>query len=132
MSIGFVIVTYNSESVLPACLKSIPSGYEAVVVDNASKDKSAQIARSLGARVIVNKTNIGFGAACNRGAKLLSASHVFFLNPDAILVEGAVSRNRKGNRALSGRRRVRTCNRNSRQKTKIPQHLLSAISRPAK
>ncbi|MFY9642710.1 MAG: glycosyltransferase family 2 protein [Rhodomicrobium sp.] len=91
MSIGFVIVTYNSESVLPACLKSIPSGYEAVVVDNASKDKSAQIARSLGARVIVNKTNIGFGAACNRGAKLLSASHVFFLNPDAILLEGAVS-----------------------------------------
>jgi len=91
MSIGFAIVTYNSERVLPACLESIPSGYEAVVVDNASKDNSVQIARSLGARTIVNEKNTGFGSACNTGAKLLSASHVFFLNPDAVLAEGAVS-----------------------------------------
>jgi GT2 family glycosyltransferase len=91
MCIGFVIVTYNSAAVLPACLASIPSGYDIVVVDNASKDDSARLAGSLGARVIVNERNIGFGAACNRGAKLLSASHVFFLNPDAVLAEGGVS-----------------------------------------
>ena len=91
MSVGFVIVTYNSARVLPACLKSIPPGFEVVVVDNASRDDSAEIARSLGARVIANRKNAGFGAACNQGAKLLAASHAFFLNPDAVLAAGAVA-----------------------------------------
>ncbi len=91
MSIGFVIVSYNSERVLPACIKSIPRGHDIVVVDNASKDNSAQIASSLGARVAVNAKNLGFGTACNQGAKLLATSHVFFLNPDAVLAEDAVS-----------------------------------------
>jgi N-acetylglucosaminyl-diphospho-decaprenol L-rhamnosyltransferase len=90
MSIGFVIVTYNSERVLPTCLKSIPQGYDTVVIDNASKDNSAQIASSLGARIAVNAKNLGFGTACNQGAKILSASHVFFLNPDAVLAQDAL------------------------------------------
>ncbi len=91
MSIGFVIVTYESERVLPLCLKSLPKGHDVIVVDNASKDRSAEIARSFGGRVIVNKKNLGFGSACNQGAKLLSTSHVFFLNPDAILDGSTVS-----------------------------------------
>ena len=90
MSIGFVIMTYNSERVLPACLKSIPQGYSAVVVDNASKDSSPEIAKSLGASLIVNARNLGFGTACNQGAKALATSHVFFLNPDATLAPDAV------------------------------------------
>ena len=91
MSIGFVIVTYNSERVLPACLNSIPRGYDIVVVDNASKEKPVQIANSFGARIVVNEKNLGFGTACNQGAKLLTTSHVFFLNPDAVLAGDAVS-----------------------------------------
>ncbi len=90
MSIGFVIVTYNSERVLPACLKSIPQGYSAVVVDNASKDSSPEIAKSHGASLIVNAKNLGFGTACNQGARALATSHVFFLNPDAALAPGAL------------------------------------------
>ncbi len=90
MSIGFVIVTYESERVLPACLASIPKGHEIAVVDNASKDSSAEIAHTFGARLIVNRSNLGFGAACNQGAKLLSSSHVFFLNPDATLDESTI------------------------------------------
>ena len=90
MSIGFVIVTYESERVLPACLASIPKAHEIAVVDNASKDSSAEIAHTFGARLIVNRSNLGFGAACNQGAKLLSSSHVFFLNPDAILDENTI------------------------------------------
>ena len=85
MSIGFVIVTYESERVLPLCLKSLPKSDDVIVVDNGSKDRSVEIARSFGVRVIVNEKNLGFGTACNQGAKLLSTSHVFFLNPDAVL-----------------------------------------------
>ena len=85
MEIGIVIVAYNSAAVLGACLKSIPAGHEVIVVDNASGDASAQIAADAGARIIKNSMNAGFGAACNKGARALSTSHVLFLNPDAIL-----------------------------------------------
>ena len=46
MSIGFVVVSYNSEAVLADCLKRIPRHYEIVVVDNASEDKSTEVANS--------------------------------------------------------------------------------------
>jgi N-acetylglucosaminyl-diphospho-decaprenol L-rhamnosyltransferase len=91
MSIGIVVVTHNSERVLPACLKSLPRGCDVVVVDNASADASADIARSSGASVLVNRQNLGFGTACNQGARLLKTSHVLFLNPDATLAPEALS-----------------------------------------
>ena len=90
MEVGIVIVSYNSAAVLGACLNSIPSGHEVIVVDNASHDASENIAAAAGAKVVRNELNIGFGAACNIGARLLSSSHVLFLNPDAILEEGAL------------------------------------------
>lgn len=90
MSIGFVIVSYNSEAVLGGCLTLIPKNSEIVVVDNASEDGSAALARSFATHVISNGQNLGFGAACNQGAKLLTTSHVFFLNPDARLSEDAL------------------------------------------
>jgi N-acetylglucosaminyl-diphospho-decaprenol L-rhamnosyltransferase len=90
MTVGFVVVTFNSEAVLADCLASIPRGRPIVVVDNASRDRSVEIARSFGAQVVSNSRNMGFGAACNRGAKCLSTSHVFFLNPDVILTGRAL------------------------------------------
>jgi N-acetylglucosaminyl-diphospho-decaprenol L-rhamnosyltransferase len=91
MEIGVVIVSYNSATVLGACLASIPKGCEVIVVDNASHDASAAMAASMGARVIKNSRNIGFGAACNMGARALTSSHVLFLNPDAMLHDDALT-----------------------------------------
>jgi Glycosyl transferase family 2 len=76
MPIGFVIATYNSERVLPACLNSIPRNYVIVDIDNASKVNSIEIVKSLGARIFVNEKNLGFGSACNQGAKLGPADRV--------------------------------------------------------
>ena len=90
MSIGFVVVSYNSEAVLGDCLKRIPRHYEIVVVDNASEDKSTEVAKSYATHVISNAENLGFGAACNQGARLLTTTHVFFLNPDAHLSQSAL------------------------------------------
>jgi GT2 family glycosyltransferase len=90
MSIGFVVVSYNSEAVLGDCLKRIPRHYEIIVVDNASEDKSTEVAKSYATHVISNAENLGFGAACNQGARLLTTTHVFFLNPDAHLSQGAL------------------------------------------
>jgi len=91
MTVGFVVVTYNSEAVLAGCLASVPHGLPIVVVDNASRDRSAEIAKFFGAQVVSNPKNLGFGAACNQGVKCLSTSHVFFLNPDAILAKNALA-----------------------------------------
>jgi GT2 family glycosyltransferase len=90
MSVSFVIVAFNSTSVLRDCLASIPAGHPVVIVDNASQDRPGEIAKSFGAEIVLNSENLGFGAACNQGAKLLSTSHVFFLNPDAVLADNAV------------------------------------------
>jgi N-acetylglucosaminyl-diphospho-decaprenol L-rhamnosyltransferase len=90
MSIGLVIVTYNSAGVLENCLASISNGHEIVVVDNASKDNSVALAQARGAHVIANDKNVGFGAACNQGAKALSTTYAFFVNPDAVLAPAAI------------------------------------------
>jgi glycosyltransferase involved in cell wall biosynthesis len=54
--ISIVIPTRNSESTLPACLESIKKqdfdDYEVIVVDSSSTDRTSEIAKSHGARVI--------------------------------------------------------------------------------
>jgi len=55
--ISVVIPAFNEEKMLPLCLKSLRNQdfrelYEIIVVDNASSDKTAEIARSFGVKVI--------------------------------------------------------------------------------
>lgn len=90
LAIGFILVSYNSAAVLGDAIKSIPKAYPVVVVDNASHDTSVIVARSLGASVIANNRNVGFGAACNQAARMLTTPYLFFLNPDATLHPGAL------------------------------------------
>ena len=87
--IGIVIVTYNSERVIGACLDALArTGADVVVIDNASEDGTlAQVARR-GVRFIANPTNRGFAGAVNQGFSALNSSYVLLLNPDAELIEG--------------------------------------------
>ena len=86
-----VIVSWNSGAYIAQAVRSIPEGTRVVVVDNASTDGSAEIAEEAGARVIRLESNIGFGPACNRGARQESGTTraILFLNPDAALCGGA-------------------------------------------
>src|SRR4051812_8218504 len=82
-----IIVAYDSESVLPATLAALQGqmepGDELVVVDNASRDGSATVARAAGATVIAMGHNAGFAAGCRAGADATRAPLLFFCNPDA-------------------------------------------------
>src|SRR5947199_1484152 len=84
---GIVIVSYNSADVLgkalTACLQL--ADVEIVVVDNASTDGSADVARRYSeVKVIANEDNRGFAAASNQGISALPhCSAVLLLNPDA-------------------------------------------------
>ncbi|MDP9404845.1 MAG: glycosyltransferase family 2 protein [Actinomycetota bacterium] len=62
----------------------MPRGYRVIVVDNGSTDGSAELAESLGARV-VREPRRGFGAACWAGLAASSAGVVCFMDADASL-----------------------------------------------
>jgi N-acetylglucosaminyl-diphospho-decaprenol L-rhamnosyltransferase len=90
-----VVVAYNSEAELPATLAALRAqlepGDELVVVDNASSDASAAVARSAGATTIEMGTNAGFAGGCWAGVRATHAPLVFFCNPDAIAAPGALA-----------------------------------------
>lgn len=89
VSVGSVIiVTFNSAESIEPCLHALreQDGWECIVVDNASRDQSAERARAadFSARILQNSENLGFAAAANRGAQLAVGEVLLFLNPDAI------------------------------------------------
>lgn len=79
-----VTVCYNSTSIVPALLSSLPKGAAVVLVDNASRDTDTLrgIAADHGAQLIECPRNAGFGAGCNAGAAAADTEFLFFLNPD--------------------------------------------------
>jgi N-acetylglucosaminyl-diphospho-decaprenol L-rhamnosyltransferase len=92
-----VLVTYESAVDLPGCVESIaraaPSGgVDVVVVDNASRDDSAEVARALGLKVIENPANEGYARAMNAGAAAASGAWVLALNPDTRLGTDSLAR----------------------------------------
>jgi GT2 family glycosyltransferase len=86
---------------LSDCIKSIKSASHCgfnlkkiVVVDNASDDDSlihASQEYSENLRIIRNKKNKGFSAACNQGAEFSTEGYILFLNPDTRLFDNSLS-----------------------------------------
>lgn len=85
MNVSVIIPVFNEEESLPLVLEAIPRRhiFEIVVVDNASTDGTAQVARELGARV-VREDEKGYGAACLKGIAALHGDTdvVVFLDGD--------------------------------------------------
>jgi GT2 family glycosyltransferase len=67
---------------LPPLLASLPAGSELIVVDDASRDGSADLARDLGARTIRLEGPRGPAAARNRGAAEARGDLLVFLDAD--------------------------------------------------
>jgi len=79
--ISAVVITYNEESDLPEAIKSLQGvADEIVVVDSGSTDRTCQIARELGARVIP-RVFTNFGEQKNFAAE--QAAHDWVLSLDA-------------------------------------------------
>jgi GT2 family glycosyltransferase len=86
-----VVIAWNSRDDLPRALASLAGVAEILVVDNASEDGSADVALSLGARVIANPENRGFARAANQAILAARTPLVLLLNPDAELRPGALA-----------------------------------------
>ena len=91
--ISVIVVSYEARQVLGRCLASVEplaaAGHEVWVVDNASSDGSADLARRdfPFCRVIELPENLGFGAASNRAAHEAGGDALLLLNPDAWLAD---------------------------------------------
>ncbi|MGL4404932.1 MAG: glycosyltransferase family 2 protein [Notoacmeibacter sp.] len=97
---SIVLVTFNSAHVIAEAIKSIAPDNQIIVVDNGSQDQSLQISKALGAETISVGRNIGFGSACNLGAKRATAEVLLFLNPDARLDSKALIKLQKAMQSL--------------------------------
>ena len=91
-----VLVNYNAGRELVTALQSIADDlgerpWEAVVVDNASSDGSADGVTAFAprARVLQNRDNVGFARGVNQGVAATSAATVLIMNPDCRLERGA-------------------------------------------
>lgn len=97
--ISAIVVTYYTGPLLAravASLKAQPEIGEIIVVDNGNWEGAVEQAVSASrhgapVEVITGQGNVGFAAACNLGAKRARGEFLLFLNPDAVLPQGAAA-----------------------------------------
>lgn len=82
-----VLPAYNAEKTLKTTYDDIPKDIvdEIVMVDDYSRDRTVEVARSLGVRVFVHDKNMGYGAnqkTCYKEALSLGADVIIMLHPD--------------------------------------------------
>jgi glycosyltransferase involved in cell wall biosynthesis len=82
-----VLPAYNAAKTLEKTYKEIPFEFvdDVVLVDDASRDDTAEVARRLGIKTIVHERNKGYGGnqkTCYRTALDLGADIVIMLHPD--------------------------------------------------
>jgi hypothetical protein len=95
-AVSVVIISYNRAADLRRALDSVRATHheplEIVVVDNASRDDSADVAESQpGVVVLRNRENLGFAAAVNLGLRRTRGEYVALLNNDAVLSPSWIS-----------------------------------------
>src|SRR5580700_7362537 len=95
--ISVVIVSFNTRDLLHECIENLRRSagdvlYETIVVDNASRDGSADMvaAEFPDVRLIRSDINLGFAAANNRAFEIARGRYIVLLNSDALLRPGAL------------------------------------------
>jgi glycosyltransferase involved in cell wall biosynthesis len=82
-----VLPAYNAASMLKKTIDDIPKGSidEIILVDDGSKDSTAEIAKQMGLTTVIHPRNLGYGAnqkTCYRLALEKGADYVVMLHPD--------------------------------------------------
>ena len=95
--VAIVIVSYNSQDHIGACLESVFAQRKSVtqqviVVDNDSRDDTVNFIRENFPQVelVLPGTNLGFAKGVNLGVKHSNAEYVLLLNPDTVILDHAV------------------------------------------
>src|SRR6478736_5757007 len=80
-SCDVVIPCRDEAPALPALLALVPEGFRPIVVDNGSRDDTAEVARRLGATVVIEQ-RAGYGAAVHAGLEAATAEYVAVMDGD--------------------------------------------------
>lgn len=84
-ALSVVVITRNEARRIRACLESVAFADEIVVLDGASTDGTADIARACGATVHVAADWPGFGPQKNRALALARGPWVFSIDADEVV-----------------------------------------------
>ena len=97
MRLSFVIPAYNEEAYLPACLdaifaqiKDVPGGAEVIVVNNASTDKTREVALRYPGVKLVDEPQKGLTFARQAGFKACTGELIANVDSDSRLTPGWV------------------------------------------
>jgi GT2 family glycosyltransferase len=101
VELSLIIVNWKVRELLRACLASVlergglaAHQVQIVVVDNASDDGSVEMVRAEfpGVTLLANSDNVGFGKANNQALPLCVGRYLVLLNPDTIVLDGALAK----------------------------------------
>ncbi|MGA8833891.1 MAG: mycofactocin biosynthesis glycosyltransferase MftF [Desulfomonilaceae bacterium] len=88
--VSIVIPVYNRADDIRSCLESLlaldypTSQFEIIVVDDKSSDKTANVVKSYGVKLIVQPKNLGQSAARNEGVLASKGEIIAFIDSDCI------------------------------------------------
>lgn len=95
--VSIIIANFNTRELLRNCLDSIvrtrpKRSYEVIVVDDASRDDSADMVRERfpDVRLLVNERNVGYARSNNRAIAVSRGRLVYLLNSDTEVLPGAI------------------------------------------
>ncbi len=81
--VSVVIPSFNVEKSIYEVVQRIPKDiFEIIVVDDGSRDKTAEIAKKAGAKVITHDVNCGKGRAIRNGTSQSKGDIIVFLDAD--------------------------------------------------
>lgn len=87
LPLSVIILTHNEEDNIKACIESALFADEILVLNNDSKDRTVEIAQSLGATVIERELNNDFSAQRNFGIQKAKHDWIFMLDADERITE---------------------------------------------
>jgi GT2 family glycosyltransferase len=97
--VSILLLSWNTRELTLACLDSLPRSvdgdvsYEVIVVDNASRDGSAEVlAERADITLISNGENRGYAPAVNQAYAVSSGDLILLLNSDATFAPGALGK----------------------------------------
>ncbi len=97
IDVSIIIISYNTKEMSLDCIRSVYDqtegiSFEIIVVDNDSNDGSAQAIEEKFSAVNLIKSdeNLGFAKANNLAAKEADGRYLLLLNPDTVVLNGAI------------------------------------------
>lgn len=124
MDVSVIIVNYHTKELIRNCIRSVMEhtpaavSYEIIVVDNDTENLT-DLAIADNIRTLQLEANVGFGRANNAGAAIARGETLFFLNPDTLLLNDALSILLE---AMKSDNRIGVCGANLFDAALVPMH----------